>query len=192
MNGSDSDTLRQLADRAAIRDTMCRYARGVDRGDEAIIRSAYHPDAHDDHVDYSGDIDGFIAWLGVNFKGYDNSMHFLGQCLIEFAGPDLAMVETYYASRRLRPPEGLDPKGMEAEGLAPGDMICRQSWGRYLDRFERRDGEWRIARRTLVIDNRFTSVAKGGARQGAGPWGTRDTSDPLYAARTEILGDAAG
>lgn len=187
MTESDSDTIRQLADRAAIWDTMCRYARGVDRGDEAIIRSAYHPDAHDDHIAYSGDIDGFIAWLAVNFEGYDNSMHFLGQCLVEFAGPDLAMVETYYASRRLRP-----PGDAEAAGLAPGDMICRQSWGRYLDRFERRGGAWRIARRTLVIDNRFTTVAKGGARQGAGPWGTRDRSDALYAVRAGILGDSAG
>lgn len=182
----DDETIQRLADRAAIWDTMCRYARGVDRGDEAVIRSAYHPDAYDDHIEYSGGVDGFIAWLDVNFAGYDNSMHFLGQCLIEFAGPDLAMVETYYASRRLRPPEG-----DEATGLAPGDMICRQSWGRYLDRFERRGGAWRIARRTLVVDNRFTSVAKGGIRTGAGPWGTRDTSDPLYAVRDGILGNAA-
>ena len=187
MTDIQNDTIRTLADRAAIWDALCRFARGVDRGDEAVIRSAYHPDAHDDHIDYRGDIDGFIDWLPVNFAGYDNSTHFLGQCLIEFAGPDLAMVETYYASRRLRP-----PGDAEAEGLSPGDMICRQSWGRYLDRFERRDGAWRIARRRLVIDSRFTSVAKGGERQGAGPWGTRNTADPLYAVRAEILGETGG
>jgi hypothetical protein len=179
------DTIQRLADRAAIWDAMCRYARGVDRGDEAVIRSAYHPDAFDDHIAYRGGVDGFVAWLVENFEGYDNSMHFLGQCLVEFAGPDRALVETYYASRRLRVPQG-----DEAAGLAPGDMICRQSWGRYLDRFEKRGGEWRIAHRTLVIDNRFTSVAKGGERTGAGPWGMRDTSDPLYAARDAVLGGA--
>lgn len=186
MSQNDSEALRRMIDRTEIYEVMCRYARGVDRGDEEVIRSAYHPDAWDDHVDFKGDVDGFIAWLDTRFVGFDNSMHFLGNCLVEFAGPDLALVETYYASRRLRP-----PVGDEGADLAPGDMICWQSWGRYLDRFERRNGEWRIARRTLVIDSRFSSVAKNGARSGPVTWGVRNTSDPLYAVRAEIFGDAS-
>lgn len=186
MAQKDSDALQRLLDRAEIHDVLCRYARGVDRADADLIRSTYHADAHDDHVDYKGDVDGFIAWLDTRFVGFDNSMHFLGNCLIEFAGPNLAMVETYVASRRLRA-----PAGDEAAGLAPDDMICRQAWGRYLDRFERRNGEWRIARRMFVIDSRFTSVAKGGARTGPSTWGTRDPSDPLYAVRAEILRDGS-
>lgn len=182
MTENNSETLQRLIDRSEIYEVMCRYARGVDRGDADIIRSTYHPDAHDDHVDFKGDVESFIAWLDTRFVEYDNSMHFLGNCLIEFAGPDLALVETYYASRRLRA-----PVGDEGDGLAPDDMICRQSWGRYLDRFERRNGEWRIARRTLVIDSRFSSVAKKGARTEQGTWGTRDPSDPLYAVHAAMF-----
>ena len=34
-----------LADRVAIYDVLVRHSRGVDRGDSAILRSAYWPDA---------------------------------------------------------------------------------------------------------------------------------------------------
>ena len=185
MSGTDA-ALRRLADRADIQDAMYRYARGVDRNDKALIRDAYHPDAYDDHVDYKGDVEGFIAWLDGRFAVFDNSMHFLGNCLVEFAGPDLAFVETYFCSRRTRA-----PVGEEAAGLKPEDAICRQVWGRYIDRFERRDGAaWRVARRIVVIDTRLTSVALGGARVGPATWGTRDGTDPLWAMRAEVLGVA--
>ena len=180
----ESTTVRRLADRAEIYDVMCRYARGIDRGDADLIRSAYHPDAYDDHVHYKGDIEGFIAVTAKRMQGVDNSMHFLGNCLIEFAGPDLALVETYFASRRTRA-----PVGDEGVGLAPNDAICRQQWGRYLDRFERRNGEWRVANRLVVVDARFDTVAKCGAREGPLVWGTRDASDPYYKVRGEIFRD---
>ena len=184
MAQGDDTAIRQAVDRSEIYQVMCRYARGVDRGDADIIRSVYHPDAEDDHIDYKGGVEGFIAWLAKNFAGYDNSMHFLGNCMVEFAGSDTAFVETSYASRRLRPPSDKE----KAAGMGPQDMICRQSWGRYLDRFERRNGEWRIARRQLAIEGRFSTVALKGARSGEVPWGTRDASDPLYAARARVLG----
>jgi hypothetical protein len=186
MHENNSEALQRLIDRTEIYDVVCRYARGVDRGDWDLLRSTYHPDAYDDHVEYKGNIDGLIEWLKKRFANADNSMHFLGNCLIEFAGPDLALVETYYASRRLRA-----PVGDECANLAPSDAICRQSWGRYLDRFERRQGQWRVAHRIVVIDSRFTSVAKAGARNSPSTWGTRDRSDPFYAARAKVLDDAS-
>src|SRR5262249_6517739 len=140
----ESATVRRLADRAAIYDAMCRYARGMDRADADLIRSASHRDSYEAHVHYKGNNEGFIVDAATRFEGFDNSMHLLGTCLIEFAGPDLAFVETYFASRRTRP-----PVGDEGAGLGPGDAICRQQWGRYLDRFERRNGEWRIAKRLV-------------------------------------------
>lgn len=180
-------TISRLADRAEIYDVMCRYARGIDRGDIDLIRAAYHSDAYDDHVHYKGDIEGFIAVTARRMEGVDNSMHLLGNCLIEFASSELALVETYFASRRLRA-----PVGDEGAGLAPGDAICRQQWGRYLDRFERRNGEWRIAKRVVVVDARFTSVAMAGARNGPLTRGTRDRSDPYYAFRAEVFRSTSG
>ena len=180
----DSAKLQRLLDRAEIYDVMCRYVRGVDRGDAELLRSAYHPDAYDDHVEYKGDIDGFIAWIETRFAPFVNSMHFLGNCFVEFVDKDLAFVETSYASRRLRA-----PSIEEAPGLGPDDMIMRQSWGRYLDRFERRNGEWRVARRVVIVDDRFLSIAKDGARTTPSTWGLRNPQDPMYAFRAAVFRD---
>jgi ketosteroid isomerase-like protein len=177
-------TLRHLADKEAIRDAIALYARGVDRGDWDLVRSTYHPDAHDVHGDYRGGIDGLIEWLDQRFAGVDNSMHFLGNCLIEFAGPDLALVETYFVSRRLRP-----PTKDERTIAGPRDAIVREAWGRYVDRFERRaDGAWKVADRVVVLEASNVAVAIGGVRSDGLTWGRRDRSDPLYHAQRQIFG----
>jgi hypothetical protein len=175
--------LRRLLDRAEIQEAIYRYARGVDRGDWDLVRSAYHPDAYDEHGEYKGGIDGLIEWLDKRFAGLDNSMHFIGNCLIEFQGPDLALVETYFVSRRLRP-----PSGDELRLAGPGDAMSREAWGRYLDRFERRDGSWRAAHRTVVLETSSTALALGGARTATGTWGRRDGEDPLYRLRNRLAG----
>ena len=51
--------------------------------------------------------------------------------------------------------------------------------GRYVDRFERRSGEWRIAHRNCVIDWTFASRPDGEFAWGP-PWGRRDDDDPSY------------
>lgn len=180
-----TDELQRLFDRAAIHDCMARYVRGVDRGDADLIRSAYFHDAYDDHVDYKGDVEGFIKWLDARFAPFVNSMHHIGDCFIEFAGQDVAFGETQYASRRLR-----QPTSEESVTLGAQDMVMRQSWGRYLDRFERRNGEWRIARRVVIVDDRFSTIAIGGARNTPSTWGYRSASDPMYAFREEVFRNA--
>lgn len=182
---SNAQLLQRLIDKEAIRDAMCRYARGVDRGDWDLVRSAYHADAHDEHGDYKGGVDGFIEWLDQRFAGADNSMHFLGNSLIEFAGPDLALVETYFVSRRIRA-----PGAAESRIAGPGDAMAREGWGRYVDRFERRNGEWRVAHRTVVLEALSTSLALGGKRAVGPRWGKRDRGDRLYEIAAEIFNRA--
>lgn len=181
-----NETLQRLADRAEIQDCLCRYARGVDRGDWELVRSTYHSDAYDAHGGYNGDVDGLLKWLDERFAGVDNSMHFLGNCLIEFAGPDHAFVETYFGSSRLRAPNDGEQASMQ-----PSDMLCRDAWGRYADRFERRDGQWRVAHRIVVIERAYTTVALEGKRAGnVTTWGRRDDSDPSYSQRAEVFASA--
>jgi ketosteroid isomerase-like protein len=179
----NDEALRRLVDKEAIRDALALYARGVDRGDWDLVRSTYHADAHDVHGDYRGGIDGLIEWLDRRFAGVDNSMHFLGNCLIEFAGPDLALVETYFVSRRLRPPT------QDERAIAgPRDAMVREAWGRYVDRFERRgDGAWKVADRVVVLEATGGAVAFGGARAGDLVWGRRDRDDTLLRARARLF-----
>ncbi|MGW4336516.1 nuclear transport factor 2 family protein [Rhodococcus koreensis] len=180
-----ASALQRILDRQDIHDVLCRYARGVDRGDWELVRSTYHPDAYDDHVDYQGNIEGLLEWLDDRFAGVDNSMHFLGNSLVEQTAADYASVETYFVSSRLIP-----PTGAAAAHTSAGDALCRQAWGRYLDRFERRDGVWRVAYRRVVIDARFAAVAIDGIRTDGPYWGLRDTRDPLYAEHASLPGQA--
>jgi hypothetical protein len=177
------DPLATLLEREQIKDAIARYARAVDRGDWPAVRAAYHPDAHDDHGGYKGGVDGLMDYLQRLLAGAVNGMHFLGNCVVDFAGPDLALAETYFISQRLRSPTPEDP------GCEPGDAMCRMGWGRYVDRFERRGGEWRVAKRVVVMDAILSVVAKGGERGGAAAWGSRDANDPLIAMRREIFGE---
>lgn len=184
MSSAHPENLQRLIDRAEIEDAVRRYARGVDRGDWQAVRSSYHPGARDEHGEYQGGIDGLIEWLQKRFEGVDNSMHFLGNCLIEFAAPDLALVETYFVSRRLRP-----PSPQESRTLSPSDAMAREVWGRYIDRFERREGHWRVAHRAVVLEASSTAPALGGARGTSGSWGRRDAGDRLFELRALIFSE---
>lgn len=126
----------RVADRAEIHDVLTRYCRGVDRRDPEMIRSAYHPDAFDDHGVYKGDLDGFIEFVEQEVHArFRTTMHKLGQILIEIDG-DEASSETYAICHHVSAADGRDVSD-SVMGI------------RYLDRFLRRDGAWRIARREL-------------------------------------------
>jgi hypothetical protein len=175
------EALQRLLDKEEIYETICLYARGVDRGDWDLVRSTYHEDAFDSHGDYQGDIHGLITWLENLFKGVDNSMHFLGNCLIEFGSRDSALVETYFVSRRLRAPT------LEESNFSKStDAFSRDYWGRYVDHFVRREGQWRVLHRTVVTEALSDSLALNGARTHPLDWGQRNRSDRLYTARKEI------
>ena len=59
------ERITRLEDRAEIREAMMRYARGMDRRDRELLRSAYHDGAVDDHVGFIGEVDDFIDWRSV-------------------------------------------------------------------------------------------------------------------------------
>ncbi len=172
MNVNDPSALQSLLDREAIRECLYRYCRGVDRRDEAALRSAYWPDATDRHGPYHGSAEGFIDWALEKLKGSTaRGVHRISNILIDLRG-EQAFVESYFDALQ----EERDGEGRLLEVILSG---------RYLDRFERRDGEWRILARTVVYD-RMRKVAMEqeltaevfGPRQ---PNGAQHPADPLYA-----------
>ncbi len=48
MTDADTAHLRRIADKQDIHDVIMRFSRGIDRCDEALLRSCFHPDATDD------------------------------------------------------------------------------------------------------------------------------------------------
>ena len=125
--------LEELEARTAIEDCLKRFARAVDRQDWALARTLYHDDAFDDHGFFKGPPDAFLAHIAKMHAEQEHSMHFNTNVLIEFQAKDRAFVETYVlVLQRFR------------------DRRVTAS-ARYLDRFEERRGEWRVAHRTLVF-----------------------------------------
>ena len=183
-------SLERLADRLEIQDVLYRYARGVDRRDWDLVRSTYHPDAYDDHGTYKGGIDGFIGSLIKRHATIESSLHMLSNCIIEFHAEDHALVETYFSTyQRLSPAAG-DARRVYLRGAPIGadEAVEGTVHGRYIDHFARRNGEWRIARRTVVFEvYKGAPAPAGGGLADTWTRASRDGNDPLDQARRALL-----
>lgn len=132
--------LHRLCAESDIKEVLARYCRGVDRCDAEMIRSVYHEGAIDDH--------GPAAFVGPGWEFADivvashlndavMTQHVISSPHIVVDG-DVADVETYCVAYRLR---------------QKGDRrVLNTVGGRYVDRFDRRNGEWRIGHRVWVRD----------------------------------------
>lgn len=159
--------LNQLIAHEAIRQVLYRYCRGIDRGDPDLVASVYHADARDDHGTFQGSAREFaqVVTAGMDRQTL-TAQHHITNVLIDLHG-DSADVESYFLA--------LHPSG---EGA--GETLA-QVGGRYLDRFERRDGEWLIADRQVILDWTRSSLpgepwetasafAQGGRREADPSW----------------------
>ena len=174
----------RIADRLEIQDVIHRWCRGVDRRDWELVRTVFHPDAHDDHGMFSGGIEDMIAWLIERHAEITQSMHHTGNITIDFAGPDKAIVETQIMARQ-RYAESAQAARIamlgEEVGSAPG-VLDMSGAGRYVDLFERRDGHWKIAKRIVVYEGLWAARAADKPQPDASwPLARRDKGDPLYA-----------
>ncbi|KUM25693.1 hypothetical protein AU467_24925 [Mesorhizobium loti] len=167
----DQTKITELFDREGIRDCLYRYSRGIDRADEAALRSAYWPDAHDNHGAYCGPAEGFIEYaLGV-FKIGPRNIHQITNILIEFINSAEAAVESYFTALQRASDQDADIRQT---------LLC----GRYCDLFHKREGEWRIAERTVVYDwleeqipPAVVEAERFGPRR---PIGAPHPNDPVY------------
>ena len=121
----------------AIRQAALRYCRGVDRLDEELMRSAYHDGATDDHGVFTGSAADLCARVVKSHRRYEATMHCVLNHAIEFVDDSHATGELYNVTYLLR---GIDDGGRQLDTW----------WGRYLDRYECRDGRWAIVHRVCV------------------------------------------
>jgi SnoaL-like domain len=133
--------LQTLLDRQAIMDCLLRFCRGMDRFDRELYLSAFHDDAEIAAGPYVGDAQGCWDWaMPMHRDGQVLTHHLLLNHSVEING-DTAHSETYYQFvARNHPWE---------EG---GEETVMLAGGRYIDRLEQRDGEWKIALRTNIIE----------------------------------------
>jgi uncharacterized protein (TIGR02246 family) len=155
-------SVQELLDKQAIREVVMRYCRGVDRGDAELLRSSYHADGVDERfgsVHTGAEVGEIVASM---LETMQSTCHQITTQTIEVRG-DAAVAESYSTGHHV---------------LKDGRRL--HTLVRYLDHFERRDGEWRISHRNVVVDGSEVldplegpNVAPSTAR--------RDRSDPSYA-----------
>ncbi|WP_164256346.1 nuclear transport factor 2 family protein [Variovorax sp. WS11] len=175
--------MSELLERERIRDALQRYARGVDRRDWALVASAYHSDGYDDHGGYKGGVPGLLEWLERRHATIEQSMHFLGNCIIDFLSEGIAVAETYCMVYQRYGEEARETiqVWLGEQPLPPGERLMAELACRYVDRFELREGEWRIARRTVVMEEVKASVELVRLRPGYAQ-ARRDRTDALWQA----------
>lgn len=133
--------LQRLLDKQEIYELVCRYCRGLDRLDHALLRSVYHDDATDHRGFFTGDADTFCKFAIDVLSPMGGTTHTLGNVLIEFdeAGDGtVAFGECYFTAWHRT----------DEDGLAKDFIVG----GRYVDRYEKRDGVWKIAHRSELND----------------------------------------
>lgn len=154
----DEQMLTELLDKQSISDVIMTYARAIDRLDETMLRSVFHPDSQHAHgfegpssdpslPSEPGEPGDFVAFaLGV-LNTHRHTHHQLGNIFIELED-DNAYAETYFTAYHRMRAKG-DPKAAEHAWDTEMDFWVG---GRYLDRFQKRDGVWKISHRTGLTD----------------------------------------
>ena len=169
---SDS-TLRELLDKQEIHEAILRYCRGIDRADEELIESTFHPGARQNHAGTDQPTSDLTKGLQNPARRILKSVtHTISNVLIN-VDKDVADAESYFvATHRLH------KDGMRFDWVVGG---------RYLDRFERRNSVWGVVHKVAVYDwDRLDEVSDYPSGLDMvlsiqeGLRGTQDRNDPSY------------
>ncbi|RZV49063.1 MAG: nuclear transport factor 2 family protein [Pseudomonadales bacterium] len=157
-----------MADRVALQHLVNAYCHAIDRRNYALLRTLYHPGASDDHRPYfQGSAEDYINWLPSMLDNWQATSHAISNCLFIVDGDEAEgeiLTRAWHRSK--------DGKQ---------DVI---GYGRYADRYQKRDGIWRFAHRSLVLDYADThavNLAEGSAEV-ADNAGQAGSGDPVYTA----------
>jgi hypothetical protein len=159
--------LQELLDKQALHDVVMRSCRGVDRLDAELLASAYHSDAYEDHGPfYQGDVQGYVPFLIEDHRRrYVATMHSILNEDYRVNG-DVGYGECYLVAFLVH------------EQPDSTQYSVRIAAGRYIDQFERRAGEWRIARRHAIPT--FVKAPLVADRPEQWTQASRDRSDITY------------
>jgi len=132
-----NDRLQTLLDKQDIYELICLYMRGLDRQDETLLLSTFFEDAWCDYGFTKGPAAGFVQFCMDALRDHAANQHMVGNVLIDVTG-DEAFGEVYFqAYHKMKTDSGFN------------DVTIA---GRYLDRYLRRDGVWKFAYRSEVVD----------------------------------------
>lgn len=145
-----SDALQRLVDESEIRRIRRLWAFARDQGDWDTVASLFHPEATVSISWYAGSAAGFVAASRKMFghtRPETRSKHWFGNDRLTLNGTR-ATLET---DIEVRTRDNID-----------GVLFDFTYDGRFFDRFEKRDGAWKIAQWTCLYDSdRVSPVVPG-------------------------------
>lgn len=171
-----------LEDREAIRDVIAAYAHAIDRRRWGMMERLFHPDAQFKFGLVAGDWRGFVEQARAIIDPCIATQHQLGQVQFGFESADICHTETYMTAMHTIPLGYPMTAAFPDKGVIYSGVVA----GRYVDRFEKRNGKWRIAQRIGLYDWREFRVVEGvdlsdTAEGAAGYHDNRDPSTPVVA-----------
>ena len=161
---TESTSLQAIADRQTITDLIYRYCRSMDRIDVELGYTLWHEDGIADYGTdvFQGSGKDFIDHTCAQHRRALAHSHQVTNIIVELDG-DRAGSESYVTAnlRTMR-----------------GDKLMQISiWGRYIDRWSRRNGRWALDKRISVIDFDEIREVMPLSKHSRG---SRDRDDPSY------------
>jgi len=130
-------SMPDLQDQLAISTLMQRWALARDTGDWQALSATAHPGAAMTTTWFDGTFEAFVESCRASWAKGSRSQHFLGGTAADVEG-DRAIAQTRMS---INVRSRLD--GVEV------DAVCH---GRFFDRVEKREGAWRIAKRSVIYE----------------------------------------
>jgi SnoaL-like domain len=184
--------LQELVDRQQIYHVLTSYCRALDRCDVELMKAVYWEDGYDDHGVFAGNAQEFAEFIIRGIQDwFEVTQHAICNIHMELDG-NVAHTEAYllayhkvagtapkvegwFGENYLRKFAGLVDSGVSQDFIYGG---------RYFDRLEKRNGIWRIAKRTVVMDWNLnqpsTEIRHDGMFKTLTTLGRRDRLDPIY------------
>lgn len=139
-----STPLQRLLDEADCRALLMRYGPAVDWRDRAVLDTLFWADAEVDLGVFKGSGADAPAFLIENANQSRRRWHLTASLSLSIED-DCAYAESYAMTHAVT--DGAD-----------GEMASHVFVGRYLDRLERRGGEWRIAARRYLLHGQVSEA----------------------------------
>ena len=138
MNETMEQALQELLDKQAIYELLNAYFNAADRHDNEKMRKLYHEDALDEHgAFFKGLAMDFVDQLPAIQEPMEILHHNMTTVNIKLDG-DYAEGEVYVlAFHKIKGEQG------------SSDLLIG---GRYFDKYEKRDGVWKFAHKSVVAD----------------------------------------
>ena len=134
----EDEALDRLLAEAACTRLLHAYGRAIDWQDRAGLEKLFWPDANIDLGFFTGDAAQAIDFLMANAARSERRFHATSNSVLRVEG-DVALADSCCITHAV----GSD---------GAGGTSCQLFLGRYLDRFEKRGGEWRFAERLFVMN----------------------------------------